>query len=393
MYQRVQEMVEELYPTLVEIRRDFHRHPELGLEEYRTSSKIKAYLEETGIKIEQLIGETGIVGIIDGMSDGKTIGLRADIDALPIQEIHQTDYISLNPGKMHACGHDVHTTVLLGAAFVLNQLKDQFKGNVKLFFQPAEETVGGAKSMIEAGCLENPRVDHCLGLHVRPTLQVGQIGFHYGKCHAASDTLTIQVEGKQAHGAYPQDGIDAIVIASNVVLALQTIVSRNLSPFNSAVISLGIIEGGTAGNIVCNKVTIRGTLRTLDLETRSFMKKRITEVVEYTASVYGGYAHVDIEEGYAPLINDNHMVDEVKEVATELIGEDKVIIFDNPSLGVEDFAYFAQAVPSCFYSLGTSNLQKGIEATLHENTFDIDEEAIKVGVCLQVLSTLKLLQD
>ena len=393
MKQKVKEMVDAIYPTLVEIRRDFHRHPELGLEEYRTSSKIKSYLKETGIKIDQLIGETGIVGLIEGASDGKTIGLRADIDALPIQEVNKTDYISLNPGKMHACGHDVHTTILLGTAFVLQSLKDEFKGNVKLFFQPAEETVGGAKTMIEAGCLENPHVEHCLGLHVRPTLQVGEIGFHYGKCHAASDTLTIKVQGKQAHGAYPQDGIDAIVIASNIILALQTIVSRNLSPFNSAVISLGMIEGGSAGNIVCNDVTIRGTLRTLDLETRTFMKKRIVEVVESTGKAYGGNAFVEIEEGYAPLINDNYIVDEVKEVATDLLGETNIVIFDHPSLGVEDFAYFSQAVPSCFYSLGTSNKKKGIEATLHENTFDIDEEAIKVGVCLQVLSTHQLLQN
>ena len=393
MEQKVKAMVDSIYPTLVEIRRDFHRHPELGLEEYRTASKIKTYLHEVGIKIHQLTGETAIVGIIEGQSDGKTIGLRADMDALPIQEINETDYMSLNPGKMHACGHDVHMTILLGTAFILQHLKDEFKGNVKLFFQPAEETVGGAKTMIEAGCLDNPKVDHCLGLHVRPTLQVGEVGFHYGKCHAASDTLTIKVEGKQAHGAYPQDGIDAIVIASNIILALQTIVSRNLSPFNSTVISLGMIEGGTAGNIVCHEVTIKGTLRTLDLQTRTFMKKRIIEVVENIGRAYGGKAWVEIDEGYAPLINDYHIVDEVKEVATNILGDRNIVIFEHPSLGVEDFAYFAQAVPSCFYSLGTSNFKEGIKAALHENTFDIDEEAIKIGVCLQVLSTLKLLQD
>lgn len=393
MEQKIKSMVDSIYPTLVEIRRDFHRHPELGLEEYRTSAKIKTYLNDVGIKIHQLIGETGIVGLIEGKSGGKTIGLRADMDALPIQEINETDYMSLNPGKMHACGHDVHTTILLGTAFILEHLKDEFKGNVKLFFQPAEETVGGAKTMIEAGCLDNPKVDCCLGLHVRPTLQVGEVGFHYGKCHAASDTLIIKVEGKQAHGAYPQDGIDAIVIASNIILALQTIVSRNLSPFNSAVISLGMIEGGTAGNIVCHEVMIKGTLRTLDLQTRAFMKRRIVEVVENIGRAYGGKAWVEIEEGYAPLINDGYIVDEVKEVATNVLGEKNIVIFEHPSLGVEDFAYFAQAVPSCFYSLGTSNFKKGIKATLHENTFDIDEEAIKIGVCLQVLSTLKLLQD
>lgn len=393
MYQKVKEMVDVIYPQLVSIRRDLHQHPELGLEEYRTSALILDCLKQWNINVTQLIGETAIVGLIEGKAGDKTIGLRADMDALPIEEKTGAPYASLIPGKMHACGHDVHTTILLGAAYVLSKLKNEYRGNVKLFFQPAEETVGGAKMMIEAGCMHHPKVDHVLGLHVRPTLEVGEIGIHYGKCHAASDTITITIHGKQAHGAYPQDGIDAILIASHVIVALQSLVSRNLSPFESAVLSLGMIEGGTAGNIVCNKVTIRGTLRTLDQKTRLFMKQRIVEVAENTAKAFLGSANVDIEEGYAPLINAHAITDVVCHTAEKLVGEDNVIIMDHPSLGVEDFAYFAEAVPSCFYSLGTSNKAKGIQSTLHENTFDIDEEAIKVGVCLQVLSTLNLLKS
>ncbi len=393
MYQKVKEMVDTIYPQLVSIRRDLHQHPELGLEEYRTSSVILDYLKQWNIKVTQLIGETAIVGLIEGKNGHKTIGLRADMDALPIEEKTGAPYASLTLGKMHACGHDVHTTILLGAAYILEQLKDEYRGNVKLFFQPAEETVGGAKPMIEAGCLNNPKVDHVLGLHVRPTLNVGEVGFHYGKCHAASDTITITVHGKQAHGAYPQDGVDAILISAHVVTALQSLVSRNLSPFESAVLSLGVIEGGTAGNIVCNQVTIRGTLRTLDQTTRAFMKKRIIEVTENMTRAFGGRADVNIEEGYAPLINAHAITDAVLHTATKLVGEDNVIIMDHPSLGVEDFAYFAEAVPSCFYNLGTSNPNKGIKAALHENTFDVDEEAIKIGVCLQVLSTLYLLEQ
>ena len=393
MYQKVKEMVDVIYPQLVSIRRDLHQHPELGLEEYRTSALILDYLKQWNINVTQLIGETAIVGLIEGKAGDKTIGLRADMDALPIEEKTGAPYASLIPGKMHACGHDVHTTILLGAAYVLSKLKNEYRGNVKLFFQPAEETVGGAKMMIEAGCMHHPKVDHVLGLHVRPTLEVGEIGIHYGKCHAASDTITITIHGKQAHGAYPQDGIDAILIASHVIVALQSLISRNLSPFESAVLSLGMIEGGTAGNIVCNKVTIRGTLRTLDQKTRLFMKQRIVEVAENTAKAFLGSANVDIEEGYAPLINAHAITDVVCHTAEKLVGEDNVIIMDHPSLGVEDFAYFAEAVPSCFYSLGTSNKAKGIQSTLHENTFDIDEEAIKVGVCLQVLSTLNLLKS
>lgn len=315
------------------------------------------------------------------------------MDALPIEEKTGALYASLIPGKMHACGHDVHTTILLGASYILQQLKEEFKGNVKLFFQPAEETVGGAKPMIEAGCLEHPKVNHVLGLHVRPTLNVGEVGFHYGKCHAASDTIIISINGKQAHGAYPQDGIDAILISAHVITALQSLISRNLSPFETAVLSLGIIEGGTAGNIVCDQVTIKGTLRTLDQTTRVFMKKRIIEVAENTAKAFGGSADVRIEEGYAPLINAHAITDAVAHVARKLLGEDNVIIMEHPSLGVEDFAYFAEAVPSCFYNLGTSNPHKGIQAALHENTFDVDEEAIKIGVCLQVLSALHLLEQ
>lgn len=391
MYQKVKEMVDAIYPQLVAIRRDLHQHPELGLEEYRTSQIVLDYLNEWDIKVSQLIGETAIVGLIEGEYGDKTIGLRADMDALPIEEKTGASYASLTPGKMHACGHDVHTTILLGAAYILKQLKHEFRGNVKLFFQPAEETVGGAKPMIQAGCLEHPHVNHVLGLHVRPTLNVGEVGFHYGKCHAASDTIFLTIRGKQAHGAYPQDGVDAILIASHVVTALQSLISRNLSPFESAVLSLGVIEGGTAGNIVCDQVKIRGTLRTLDQTTRTFMKKRLTEVAIHTAEAFGGIADVYLEEGYAPLINAHAVTDAVAHVAKQVVGDENVIIMEHPSLGVEDFAYFAEAVPSCFYNLGTANPQKGIQGMLHENTFDIDEEAIKIGVCLQVLATLHLL--
>ena len=391
MYQKVKEMVDAIYPQLVAIRRDLHQHPELGLEEYRTSQIVLDYLNEWDIKISQLIGETAIVGLIEGEYGDKTIGLRADMDALPIEEKTGASYASLTPGKMHACGHDVHTTILLGAAYILKQLKHEFRGNVKLFFQPAEETVGGAKPMIQAGCLEHPHVNHVLRLHVRPTLNVGEVGFHYGKCHAASDTIFLTIRGKQAHGAYPQDGVDAILIASHVVTALQSLISRNLSPFESAVLSLGVIEGGTAGNIVCDQVKIRGTLRTLDQTTRTFMKKRLTEVAIHTAEAFGGIADVYLEEGYAPLINAHAVTDAVAHVAKQVVGDENVIIMEHPSLGVEDFAYFAEAVPSCFYNLGTANPQKGIQGMLHENTFDIDEEAIKIGVCLQVLATLHLL--
>ena len=384
-------LVDEIYPQLVAIRRDLHRHPELGLEEYQTADKIENYLSKWGVEVTGRIQETSIVGLIKGCSGEKTIGLRADIDALPIQEENEVKYASIYPGKMHACGHDVHTTILLGAAYVLQHLKNEYEGNVKLFFQQAEETVGGAKTMIKAGCLENPEVDHVLGLHVCPLLNVGEVGFNSGRSYASSDAITLDIFGKQAHGAYPHEGVDAVLIASHIIVALQSLVSRNLSPFEPAVLSFGTINGGTAPNVIANHIKVTGTLRTLDNKTRHFMKKRLFEVADNIAEAYEGEVKLSVEPGYDPLVNSDLVVDEVKQVATELLGKEQVVTLKHPSLGVEDFAYFAEAVPSCFYRLGVANDQKGINAKLHESTFDIDEEAIKIGVCLQVLSVLSLL--
>ena len=391
MHEKVKKIVDEIFPQLVEIRRDIHKHPELGLTEYRTANQIEKYLKAWDVEVLGRINETSVMGLIEGNPGEKTIGLRADIDALPIQEETHVEYASVYPGKMHACGHDVHTTILLGTAYVLQQLKDEYKGNVKLFFQQAEETVGGAKAMIEAGCLENPEVDHVLGLHVTPELNAGEVGFNYGQSYASSDEIIIEVFGKQAHGAYPHTGIDAILIASHIIVGLQNIISRNVSPFDPAVLSMGIIEGGTAANIIASHVKINGTLRTLDKKTREYMKKRIFEIADNIAEAYDGEIKLTIEPSYDALINSDNVVDEVREVATEFLGEDKVAIIKHPSLGVEDFAYFAEAVPSCFYRLGIANQQLEIQSALHENTFNVDEEAIKTGVCLQVLSVLSLL--
>ncbi|MCL1949835.1 MAG: M20 family metallopeptidase [Turicibacter sp.] len=392
MLERVKELVEEIYPQLVSIRRDFHQYPELGLEEFRTSSQIAGYLSQWNIPIVQKIRETSLVGLIQGNGPGKTIGLRADIDALPILEKHVTDYISRHPGIMHACGHDAHTTILLGTAYILNELRHEFNGNVKLFFQQAEESVGGAEAMIEAGCLKNPDVSHVLGLHVCPNLQVGEVSFNYGQSYASSDTVIIDVYGKQAHGAYPQGGIDSILMTGQIMTALQSLISRNLSPFESVVLSFGQINGGTAANIIADHVRLIGTLRTLDKKTRSFLKRRIEEVSENVARAMGGNAVVTYEPGYLPLVNNDRMVDHVRQVATEVLGPERVIINKYPSLGVEDFSYFAEALPSCFYRIGVANPAKGFTSTLHENTFDLDEEALKVGVIIQVMSTLGLLK-
>lgn len=376
---------------LVSIRRDFHMHPELGLEEYRTSDVIKKYLKEMNIEYETYEGQTAVVGIIYGKFPGKTVGIRADMDALPITESNEVSYKSEKEGVMHACGHDAHVTMLLGAAKILSTMKDELHGNIKLFFQPAEETVGGADRMVKSGCMENPKVDYVIGLHVMPNHPCGIIETKYGALNGASDGISITLKGKQAHGAYPDLGTDTIVIAGQVITALQTIVSRNVSPLDSAVLTLGTINGGVKGNVIAHEVKIRGTLRTIDPDTRVMIKERIKYIVESVAKSFGGEGFVEIEEGYAALINSSEVVEVIINTVKENFGEGALVIKDKPSLGVEDFSYFIDASKGAFYHLGCGNVEKKITAPLHNSCFDIDEECLPLGVLAHTLITLNLL--
>ena len=376
------------------MRRDFHQHPELGMEEYRTRDKIIDYLTEMGIPYERDIANTGVVGIIKGAKEGKTVALRGDIDALPIVEQNNVPYKSRHEGKMHACGHDAHTTIVLGAAKLLQEYKEQLHGNVKLFFQPAEETVGGAKPMIEQGAMENPKVDAVFGLHVDTSFPCGQIAVKYGQMNASSDTIYLTIKGKNAHGAYPNGGVDAIVAAGHVITALQTIVSRNVDPRDSAVITLGVINGGTQSNIIAKEVQIIGTVRTLTPEVRATVLQRIEEVLEYTTRSLGAeYAFELGTDGYPPLINTDEMVDIVKKTGQTLLGEENVQEIELASLGAEDFSYFASAAPSAFFRLGTGNEEKGIVHGAHTGRFDIDEDGLAVGVAMQVQNVFSFLGE
>ena len=385
------EKIEARYPWLKEVRRDFHQHPELGMEEYRTRDRIAAYLEEMGIEVQTGIANTGVVGLIRGGSPGKTIALRADMDALPMQDEKQVSYRSRVDGKMHACGHDAHMTFLLGAAKLLSEMKELLKGNVKLLFQPAEETVGGAKPMIEQGALQNPMVDGILGLHVSVEDDTGKIGIRYGQMNASSDGIKIVLHGESTHGAYPHSGVDTIAMAGQIITALQTIVSRNVDPRDSAAVTIGTIHGGTQKNIIANRIEMMGTVRTLDPKTRNIVINRIERVVTQVAAAMGGQGEVLREEGYTALINDDYMVDLVKATGRELLGEDNAVEVKHASLGVEDFAYFATAVPGAFFKLGCRNEEKGIIYDGHTTLFDIDEEALKIGVAMQVSNVLKFL--
>lgn len=378
---------------MVKIRRDFHMNPEFGMEEFRTRDRIVEYLEGLGIEYKKGIANTGVLGIIRGKKKGKTIALRADMDALPIQDEKDVEYKSRVSGKMHACGHDAHLAILLGAARILKGMEEKLNGNVKLFFQPAEETIGGAKPMIEAGVMENPKVDVVLGLHVASEIDTGEIGIKYGQTHAYSDDIKIIICGKGSHGAYPQGGIDAIMIASQVVIALQSIVSRNVDPRNSAVVTIGTINGGTQSNIIADKVELVGTIRTLDSDMRLLVIKRVKDIATQIARAMGGKAEVIVEEGYIALINTDEIVDVVKRNGEEILGADKITILKSPSLGVEDFAYFAEAAPAAFYRLGCRNEEKGIIHDAHYCLFDIDEDCLVFGAALQVQNVLSFLKE
>ncbi|SHE51499.1 M20 metallopeptidase family protein [Clostridium fallax] len=379
---------------LIEIRRDLHEHPELGFEEWRTSGKIKEFLEKEGIEYFSL-AKTGVCGIIKGTGNvgdkEKVIALRADMDGLPIQDKKVCEYKSQEPGKMHACGHDAHTTILLGAAKLLNENKNLFSGKVKLIFEPAEETVGGARNMIEEGVLENPKVDRVLGLHVTEDLEKGKIKIKKGVVNAASNPFTIKIKGKGGHGAAPHSTVDPIVISSQVILALQVLASREISPVNPIVITVGAIEGGTAQNIIPDEVILKGIIRTMAKEDREYAKRRLEEIVKGITLTMRGDYEIEIEESYPCLYNDDSMVDLLKNAAKEVIGKDNVIEQPSPSMGVESFAYFAMERPSAFYFLGAANNEKGINAPAHNAMFDIDEECIPVGVAIQCTAALDYL--
>ncbi|KUO72614.1 MAG: peptidase M20 [Clostridia bacterium BRH_c25] len=383
---------EEIFEKLVAIRRDLHMNPELSGKEIRTSKKISEYLDIWGIEHIDGVADTGVIAIIRGKKEGRTVAARADIDALPITEASDRYYKSRNEGIMHACGHDVHAAILLGVARMFKEMEKELAGNVKLIFQPAEEAVGGAQRMVKDGCMANPDVDYVIGLHVMPYLDAGQVELKYGKLNAASGEFSITIKGKSGHGAYPDTTIDAIVIAGNVITALQTLVSRNISPLDSVVLTIGKINGGTKNNIIADEVVMSGTLRTLDADTRKHAKAIIERIVENTAKTYGGEGTVEYTDGYEALINDDEIIDVIRETAERVLGKDKVQFKEFSSMGAEDFSYYIEEAKGAFYHLGCGNQAKGITASLHNKNFDVDENCIKTGVQLQTECILALLR-
>jgi len=366
---------------IVDVRRRLHMNPELGLEEHETADAIEDWLAELGI--ERTRKGTAIVGLLRGARPGRTVALRADIDALPIQEEGGAEYRSRKDGVMHACGHDAHAAIQLGAARILAGMKDQLAGNVKLLFQPAEETDGGAEAMIREGCLEDPHVDRVYGLHVMSYLPVGFVELKKGVLCGSSATLTLRVQGRSAHGAYPETGIDAVLIAANVVLSLNTLVSRYVSPLEQAVLTIGTIHGGVTSNILASQVEMKATLRTTSDEVRGTLVERIRAIVEGIPPTFGGSGELEVSYGYEALVNRDEAVDEVRAMAEALLGADRITWKERPSMGVEDFSFLVKARAGAFYHLGCGNPDKGITAPAHSSTFDIDEDCLVLGAAMQ----------
>jgi amidohydrolase len=380
---KIKELSEKYFKDIVDIRRHLHMHPELSMQEYKTAAFIADQLEALAIPFEKGIAGTGVVALIRGnKGTGRVLALRADMDALPITEANDVPYKSMNPGVMHACGHDVHMACLLGAARILNDLRDDWGGTVKLIFQPSEETApGGAKLMIEQGVLENPAPEAIFGQHVFVPIPAGKVGVRSGKYMASADEVYITVKGKGGHAATPHLNVDPIVIASHIVVALQTIVSRSARAAMPSVLSFGKIQGLGRTNIIPDEVKIEGTFRTFNEEWRAEALQRITDMAVGIARGMGGDCEVYIEKGYPFLVNDDAMADAFRQYASEYLGPENVEELEL-AMTAEDFAFFSQKLPSCFYRLGISNPVKGPGSNLHTPAFDVDENALKTGMGL-----------
>lgn len=378
----------DIMPFVLEERRRLHQHPEVGGQEQWTRAELIRVLEDMGLTVTTFEDTCCLMTSIQGAAPGKCLAIRADIDGLPMAEETGLPFASGCPGCMHACGHDAHMALALGTAKYLSRHREAFAGTVKFFFEAEEETRGGAKLMVEQGCLEHPRVDWVIGQHMNPRYPAGTFFARPGFVSGASDELRLTVTGRSCHGAYPESGVDAIVLAAQVVTALQSLVSRGISPLDSAVLTLGTIQGGTANNIICGEVHLTGTLRTLSQRTRAQMKQRIPQLAQAVAQGMGGDAQVEILPGYGAVYNDDALYARLEPLARELLGEGRVVRREAPSLGVESFGFFQRETPGVYYDLGC-----GVGTALHTGTFTVDEACLLPGVALQCAAALTLLNS
>ena len=397
---KIKAISQEIQPQLIGIRRYLHQHPELSFQEFNTTAYIVECLQQAGILVERKYAETGAVGLINanivapgGVAKGnssvssldiqtpdKVVALRGDIDALPIQELNKVPYKSQVEGVMHACGHDLHTAVTLGAALILQRIKAELPGTVKCIFQPGEEkNPGGASILTANGVLENPRVDVIFGLHSDPRLQVGEIGYRHGTMMASPDEFYITIKGKSGHGAAPNLAIDPIPIAAEIVLALQKIPSRLIDPIEPVVVTVGKIEGGKTVNVIPDTVALAGTVRTLHPDLAKKIHQMIERILKGITQAYGAGYELDYKYGYPVLINDESATDFLVNCGQEYLGKKNLKEITRPSMGGEDFAYYLQKVKGCFFRLGTGNFPKGITECWHSSHYDVDEDALPIG--------------
>ena len=387
----IRELSEKIHGDVVRLRRHLHTYPELSFEEHQTSAFVKNQLDELGIPWKSVAG-TGVLAIVNGkIPSDSVVALRADMDALPIQELNNVPYASKHPNVMHACGHDFHTSSLLGTARIIHALRDHFKGTVKFFFQPGEEVIpGGASHMIRDGVLQNPAVHAVIGQHAMPRIPVGKIGIRKGKHMASMDSLFVRVIGRGGHGAQPHLNTDPVLIASHIIIALQQIVSRIAHPGDPTVLSFGKVIANGAINVIPDEVTMEGTFRAMNETWRNEAHRRMVKMAEDIAEGMGGTCEFKIVRGYPFLVNEEKLTEEVRKHAMEYLGEDNVLEEDI-WMAAEDFAYYSQVADSCFYLCGVGNQEKGIQSSLHTPTFNIDEDALAVSTGLMAYIALKRL--
>lgn len=383
MINTIRQKAEALHQEINRIRQHIHAHPELSFQEYETSAFIAAKLTKLNIPFTLGIAGTGIVALIEGKNPTKKcLAIRAELDALPITELNEVSYKSQNQGVMHACGHDVHAACLLGLAQIMNELKNEWEGSLKLIFQPGEEMhPGGGSMMIAEGVLENPKVDAILALHVYPHLPAGVVGFRAGQYMASTDEIHIRIEGKGGHAALPHQTIDPIAISAQIIVALQQVISRRSNPIIPSVLSFGKISGGTVNNVIPDSVEIAGTLRTMDEHWRAEAHQLITDIVHNTAKAFGASASVNIPKGYPSLFNDQKLTQAIEGYAQEFLGAENVREL-SLRMTADDFAFYGQQIPGCYYRLGTNTNNESKTASVHNAHFDIDENALITGVGL-----------
>ncbi len=383
--------VDEILPGIIADRRHLHQHPELGFQEHETARFVVERLHAIGVdEIKPGVGRTGVTALIHGSSPGKVVALRADMDALPITEENEVEYKSLHAGVMHACGHDSHVSMLLGAARMLSGLRDQFAGTVKLIFQPAEEGLGGAMEMINDGALENPRPDAIFGIHIWQGIDLGVVAARAGTAMVAADAFKMEIRGLGGHGAQPHLCIDPIAVGAQIIVTLQTIVSRELDPTLPGVVTVGAFHSGHAANVIPDTAELRGTIRAVTNEQRELMAKRLVEIADGVAQTMRAQVEVEVTFGVPPTVNDPAMTEIVKAAAGEVVGSENAVDGDLMVVS-EDMSEFLDRVPGCFYFVGSRNVDRGLIWGHHHARFDIDEEAMAIGVETMTRTVLKFL--